>query len=95
MADPIRPAFSPLAQSRPLAPNGAGDAGARAAQRAFFSQALAEVQGQVQPQPPTRIARPDVAAPMAAPILTAPRALDPAAPVERAMRPGSLLDIKV
>jgi len=81
MAAPIRPFVPP---KLPLRPEGPSEA-ARAAQRAFFSQALGQAQG---------IAQPAEAAPARA-VSQPTAALDAAAPVERLLRPGSLLDIKV
>lgn len=83
MAAPIRPFVPP---KLPLRPEGPSEA-ARAAQRAFFSQALGQAQG---------IAQPAEAAPTRTQAVAQPAAaLDPATPVERLLRPGSLLDIKV
>ena len=81
MAAPIRPFVPP---QLPLRPEGPSEA-ARAAQRAFFNQALGQARG---------IAQPAEAAPTRTQAVAQP-ALDPAAPVERLLRPGSLLDIKV
>ena len=85
MTTPIRPSPLPLTPSRPQAAPGEA---ARAAQRAFFSQALNGVQSQAPaaestPAPPVqRQAVPE-------------RIELPAEPPTRAMRPGSYLDIKV
>jgi hypothetical protein len=82
----IRPSFTPFPQTRPQAPAEP----ARAAQRAFFSQALAQAQA------PAPSARPEMAAPARATTAFTPtRAAEPSAPPERVMRPGSLLDIKI
>ncbi|HYE42156.1 MAG TPA: hypothetical protein VEA15_02090 [Caulobacteraceae bacterium] len=86
MADSIRSSFTPFTPTRPQA----SPDGARAAQRAFFNQALAQAQA---PAAPTRA---EIAAParaVASPVAT--RAADASAPPERVMRPGSLLDIKI
>ena len=85
MTTPIRPNLSPFVPTRPQGP--AGDP-ARAAQRAFFSQALNGVQGEA----PVAEAAP------VAPVQrqAAPERIEiPAEQPTRALRPGSYLDIKV
>jgi len=88
MSSPIRPSVPPALPVRPQAPNDV----ARAAQRAFFSQALGQVQGAA-----AAAAAPALApAPLArTPAAASTPAMDPASPPERALRPGSLVDIKV
>ena len=81
MASPIGSSFSPLPPARPQ------PADARAAQRAFFSQALAAAQA----APPAAAAPAPLRAQAAQPL----QAAVAAPPPDRPMRPGSLLDIKV
>lgn len=89
MADPIRPNLTPFPPQRPQA--AAGDA-ARAAQRAFFAQALNGVQAQatgaIEAAP----------APSAEPARQATyveRINIPEEAPQRPTRPGTYLDIKV
>ncbi|MBC6983195.1 hypothetical protein [Caulobacter sp. 17J80-11] len=106
MTSPIRPGFTPVQTPQPSAAR----ADARAAQRAFFQQALGEARAnigapqspaptQLQPQPAAR------AQPVAAPEPVRPAVQTAATPAparaeangqpQRLLRPGSLLDIRV
>lgn len=87
MAIPIRPSLPLPAPARPAGPADA----ARAAQRAFFSQALNGAQA---PDPVAEIAQ---AAPIQRQVEArrVERIAIPAQEPERPLRPGSLLDIKI
>lgn len=86
MADPIRPSLPQLTPR----PQGGPSEAARAAQRAFFAQAMNGVQAQAAAEP----AAPAIAAP-ARQAIHVDRINIPAEPPERPTRPGVHLDIKV
>ena len=90
MADPIRPSLPNLTPTRP---QGAPGEAARAAQRAFFAQAMNGVQAQAA-EPMQAPARPATAEPVRAQ-LHVDRINIPAEPPERPTRPGAYLDVKV
>lgn len=91
MTSPIRPSMTPTTPVRPLGGTPTAADAARAAQRAFFSQALNAAQAQA---PLTETSR---TAPLARPAtaeVNRVRTLPDQEP-ERPLRPGSLLDIRV
>lgn len=92
MTQPVRPGFVPTSSQSPVQP---GRADARAAQRAFFDQALTQARGAVSAAP-TAASRPAVEAAPARPAPAAAR-FDPVAPPaqDRVPRPGSIIDIRV
>lgn len=85
MATPIRPSLTQFPAPRPAGT--AADA-ARAAQRAFFSQAMNAAQAEAEVAPTAAVAPVQRRA-------AAERIDIPAEQPERAVRPGSYLDIKV
>jgi len=88
VADPIRTSLPHLPQ--PRAQSAAGDA-AKAAQRAFFAQALNGVRGQAPAEVPSAPARNEPARRAT----HVERINIPAEAPERTVRPGTYLDIKV
>lgn len=91
MANSIRPNLPLPIPARTNAPAGGASEAARAAQRAFFSQALNAAQAP-EPIAPTAAVTP-VVRQAAAPAVE--KAIIPDQPPERPLRPGSLLDIKI
>lgn len=85
MTVPIRPGFPQIPPSRP---QGAPDDAARAAQRAFFSQAMNAAQADEAIAPAAAVAPVQRRA-------AAERIDIPAEQPERGVRPGSYLDIRV
>jgi len=88
----IRPFSPPALQTHP-APTAKPPAETRAAQRAFFQQAVGD-STPVRAAPPVSapVMAPSVAAPQAARVLNRPL---PQEPPTRIMRPGSFVDVKV
>ena len=92
MSPVIRPFNPPVVHTQPT-PAAKPPAEARAAQRAFFQQALGDATP-VRTAPPVSapVIAPSVAAPQAARVLNRPL---PEEPPARIMRPGSFVDVKV
>jgi len=93
----IRPFSPPTVTTQPT-PAARPSADARAAQRAFFQQALGD-STPVRTAPP--VSAPVIARPISAPAASAPQATRtlartlPDEPPARIMRPGSFVDVKV